>query len=40
MVNSSKISLDLIFITVNLVGYNCMQDLGVPTQVSKDLVSE
>jgi hypothetical protein len=33
--NSLKISLDLIFTTVNLVWHTCMLDLGVPVQVSK-----
>jgi hypothetical protein len=38
LVNSLKISLDLIITKVNLDGHACMQDLGVPIQVSKDLV--
>jgi hypothetical protein len=32
MVNSLKISLDLIFTTMNLVGYTCMQEFVVPMQ--------
>jgi hypothetical protein len=38
LVNSPKISLDLVFATVNLVGHTCMQNLVVPMQLSKDLV--
>jgi hypothetical protein len=32
---SLKISLDIIFTNVKLVRHTCMQDLGVPIQVSK-----
>jgi hypothetical protein len=38
--NSSKFCINLIITTVNLVGHTFMQDLGVPIQVSKDLVWE
>jgi hypothetical protein len=38
LVNSLKISLDWIITKVNLVGHTCMQDLGIPIQVSKDMV--
>jgi hypothetical protein len=38
MVNSLKISVDLIFTKVNLVGYTCMKDLGVPIQYHHDLM--
>jgi hypothetical protein len=37
LVNPPKIYLDLIFTTMNLVWYTCMQDLGVLIQVSKQL---
>jgi hypothetical protein len=36
--NSPKLSLDLIFTKVNLVGNTCMQEFRVTTQVSNDLV--
>jgi hypothetical protein len=35
LINSPKVYLDLIFSKVNLVGHTCMQDLGVPRQLSK-----
>jgi hypothetical protein len=38
LVNSLKIYHDLIFTKVNLVGHTCMQYIGVPIQVSKDLI--
>jgi hypothetical protein len=34
LVNSLKISIDLIFTKVNLVWHSCMQEIGVPIQVS------
>jgi hypothetical protein len=35
LVNSSKISLDMTFTKVNLVGHTCMQEIGGTIQVSK-----
>jgi hypothetical protein len=35
LVNSPKIYLDMLFTTMNLVGHTCMQEIGVPIQVSK-----
>jgi hypothetical protein len=38
LINSLKFYLDLIFIKINLVGHTCMQYIGFPIKVSKDLV--
>jgi hypothetical protein len=38
LVNSLKFYIDLIFTKVNLVEHTCMQEIGVPIQVSKCLV--
>jgi hypothetical protein len=34
LVNSLKFYLDLVFGKVNLVGHTCMQEIGVPIQMS------
>jgi hypothetical protein len=34
MVNSLNFYIDLIFININLFGHTCMQENGVPIQVS------
>jgi hypothetical protein len=38
LVNPLKFYLDLIFTKVNLVGHTFMQEIGVPIQVSQDMV--
>jgi hypothetical protein len=34
LVNSLKFYLNLVFTKMNLVGHTCIQDIGVPIQVS------